>query len=89
MQGTQLSSWPVAGTLPLRISPSKTPVRIDSRRSAEGPRSAPQQLGLPVASVPALQQAHPHLSAAHLNPALLMAVAGTFNMGGYPPHYPG
>lgn len=79
---------PSAGTLPLRISPSKTPVRIDSRRSGEGQRSAPPQLALSPGAVTALAQANPHLSAAHLNPALLMAVAG-FNMGAYPPHYAG
>lgn len=80
-----------AGTLPLRISPSKTPVRVDARRSGETQRGTPPQpLGLPAAGVASLQQVHPHLAAAHLNPALLMAVAG-FNvpMGGYPPHYNG
>ena len=82
---------PPAGTLPLRISPSKTPVRIDSRRNADAQqRGALPQLGLPVGGVPALPALHPHAQVAHpLNPALLMAVAG-FNvpMAGYPPHFP-
>jgi hypothetical protein len=90
-RGALKLSGALLGTLPLRISPSKTPVRIDSRRSGEVQRSAPQQLGLSPAALPTLQAAHPHLSPgqmAHLNPALLMAVAG-FNVGGYAPHYAG
>lgn len=61
--------FPVAGTLPLRVSPSKTPVRVDSRRNHDDRNSmlgslhlthaaAMQQAGIPAAGLHAggLQQ---------------------------------
>lgn len=72
---------PSAGTLPLRVSPSKTPVRVDARRGQEARNNMAAQQpmgGMPSMSVaPAHAGLHSHTQAIHsLNPLLAMAAAG-------------
>lgn len=69
-----------AGTLPLRVSPSKTPVRIESRRNQDA-RAAQPPLGagppgMPAGMAMAGAGGAPLGSHPQLPPALLMAVAG-------------
>ena len=85
-----------AGTLPLRVSPSKTPVRIDSRRNHDArPVAAPMAsvpgltmgmgIGMGMAGMPEAGSAP--LSHPQLPPALLVAMAGLHMYpGSYPPH---
>ena len=74
------SPWCAAGTLPLRVSPSKTPVRADSRRALPEGRGA-------LAAGPAHPgAAGPATIHNTLPPALLMAVAG---LHVYPQQYQG
>ncbi|KAL4458563.1 hypothetical protein ABPG75_013428 [Micractinium tetrahymenae] len=84
-------SGALLGTLPLRVSPSKTPVRAEQRRSNDG-HALPVSMPLGVPAVPAGMPLLPaalgaslHSAAlpqqamghhAQLPPALLMAVAG-------------